>query len=91
MILRTRMALVATDYLSVSVYQTVQMMQSKQRRPSRLRMLRPRQALPELTAENVTVPVYFAFDDYTLGAEAQDQLAKLAEYMKAKAATSRSN
>jgi peptidoglycan-associated lipoprotein len=34
-------------------------------------------------ASQVTQPVYFAFDDYTLSGEAQSQLGQLADYLKA--------
>ena len=38
---------------------------------------------PEASSvEEVTQPVYFAFDDYTLGAESQESLGRLADYLK---------
>lgn len=37
---------------------------------------------PQVDVSEVSTPVYFAFDDYTLDAMAQDSLNKLAEYLK---------
>ena len=34
------------------------------------------------SVEEVTQPVYFAFDDYTLNASSQDSLSRLADYLK---------
>lgn len=42
---------------------------------------------PAVPQDLATKTVYFAFDDYTLGAEAQESLNKLAEYMKAAGST----
>lgn len=42
----------------------------------------PETAAPAASASEVTQPVYFAFDDYSLNSEGQGQLNKLGEFLK---------
>ncbi len=45
----------------------------------------PPEPAPAASAAEVTQPVYFAFDDYSLNSEGQGQLNKLGEFMKSSA------
>lgn len=42
----------------------------------------PPEPTPSVSSAEVTQPVYFAFDDYSLSSEGQGQLNKLGEYLK---------
>ncbi len=42
----------------------------------------PEEPMPTISADEVTMPVYFAFDDYTLNPSSQDSLSRLADYLK---------
>jgi peptidoglycan-associated lipoprotein len=42
----------------------------------------PPESAPAASAAEVTQPVYFAFDDYSLNSEGQGQLNKLGEFLK---------
>lgn len=45
----------------------------------------PPETAPAASAAEVTQPVYFAFDDYSLNSEGQGQLNKLGEFLKSSA------